>query len=262
MASAQTQGELWGARADDWAAKAEPTTAPLWEALLAACEVGRGTRLLDLGCGGGGLATLAAAAGASVSGIDASENLVAIARRRLPSSDFRVGDLESLPFSDASFDVVTATNSLQFVDDRAAALAEARRVLSPGGRLGVGMWAEPERCDMSAVFGALGRVMAQGSGGAHEPPTAPTMSDRSVLVGLIESGGFAIERVEDIECLFEFSDGDEAWSAIGSAGMVVAAARAAGEETVKSAVLDALSPFADPSGRIQMSNWFRYVVGR
>jgi ubiquinone/menaquinone biosynthesis C-methylase UbiE len=71
---------------------------------------------------------MAADRGANVAGIDAAKELVAIATQRSPEGDFRVGDLESLPWPDASFDWVTGFNSFQFADDKARALDEARRV--------------------------------------------------------------------------------------------------------------------------------------
>ncbi len=59
-------------------------------------------------------ATLWASLGATVSGLDASDTLLEIARERAPSADFRLGDLEALPFDDDSFDVVTGFNSFQY----------------------------------------------------------------------------------------------------------------------------------------------------
>ena len=65
---------------------------------------------------------LAAERGARISGLDAAEALIAIARERLPEGDFRVGDMEDLPFENEVFDVVIAASSLQFSEDRVAAL--------------------------------------------------------------------------------------------------------------------------------------------
>jgi SAM-dependent methyltransferase len=70
--------------------------------------------LLDVGCGTGGAAFLAAGHGARVAGLDASLDSVEVARERVPTGDFRVGDMESLPWPDGSFDVVTGSNSFQF----------------------------------------------------------------------------------------------------------------------------------------------------
>src|SRR5947208_11011986 len=104
MGSATVQGPLWGRAAHDWAELQEPMALPLWEAMLDAAAVGPGTRLLDAGCGAGGASVLAAGWGAQVNGLDAAPALVAIARERVPDGDFRVGDLEALPYADDTFD--------------------------------------------------------------------------------------------------------------------------------------------------------------
>ena len=97
MGSASVQGELWGRAPEDWAGIQEVLHAPLWEAMLDATDVGVGTAVLDAGCGGGGASVLAHGRGAVVSGLDASQPLVDVARDRVPQGEFRVGDLEMLP---------------------------------------------------------------------------------------------------------------------------------------------------------------------
>ncbi len=133
MGTAEFQGKHWGKASKHWATIQEPLHGPLWEAMLDAALVGSGTRMLDAGCGGGGASFLAAQRGAEVSGIDAAEQLVAFARERLPNRDFRVGDIEYLPFEDDAFDAVFAANSLQFSGDRIATLREFGRVCAQGG---------------------------------------------------------------------------------------------------------------------------------
>ena len=102
MGSAETQGKLWGAAVADYAEINEEHSFPLWEDMMAAMGVGPGTLFLDAGCGPGGGAKLAADKGARVSGLDASDAMIAYAQNRLPDGDFRVGDLEALPFEDNS----------------------------------------------------------------------------------------------------------------------------------------------------------------
>src|SRR5919108_5116956 len=130
--SAAVQGELWGARARDWAELHEHLHTPLYQAVLDAIEVGRATRLLDAGCGSGMAAALAAERGATVTGLDAAEALVALARQRLPRGDFHVGELEALPFPARSFTAVTSFNAVQFAADPPAPPAQLRRVARPG----------------------------------------------------------------------------------------------------------------------------------
>ena len=93
-----------------------------------------GLRVLDAGCGAGVLAAELVARGAEVTGIDKSENLLAIARTRAPG-EFRRHDLtQPLPFADASFDLAVASLVMHYLEDWTAPLRELHRVLKPGGR--------------------------------------------------------------------------------------------------------------------------------
>lgn len=92
--------------------------------------------VLDLGMGGGRLLVELDGAGWTVSGIDGSWAMVRLAQARLPhrKASLEHADAESLPFADASFDAVVATGVLEYVETLPRALAEAARVLRPGGR--------------------------------------------------------------------------------------------------------------------------------
>ena len=90
---------------------------------------------LDLGCGEGRFPRDLKAAGYEVIGIDASPTLIEHARTADPDGDYRVADAAKLPFADASVQLVTALLSLHDMDDMPGAIAEAARVLVPGGRL-------------------------------------------------------------------------------------------------------------------------------
>ncbi|MBP1180091.1 class I SAM-dependent methyltransferase [Methylobacterium sp. PvR107] len=108
-----------------------------------------GARVLDLGCGGGHVAFAAAAAGAAVTAYDLSDAMLAAvaaeaARRGLPRIETRQGAAEILPFPEASFDAVLTRYSAHHWRDVPAALAQARRVLKPGGLLVVCDIVSPE----------------------------------------------------------------------------------------------------------------------
>ncbi len=72
-------------------------------------------------------------------------------RERVPAGDFRTADLESVPFADAAFDVVTGFNSFQFAGDLLRALTEARRVTRPGSKVVVMTWGQPEGMEAAAI---------------------------------------------------------------------------------------------------------------
>ena len=147
MSTAQVQGSLWGARAREYAGVVEPFVRPLYEAVFDVADVEAGTRLLDVGCGPGLAAQLAAQRGGLVSGLDAAEASLEIARERTPQGNFRAGEMEDLPWPDNSFDVVTGFNSFQYAAELVNALREARRVARPGGRVAMAVWGRQEDCE-------------------------------------------------------------------------------------------------------------------
>ena len=92
-------------------------------------------RALDAACGTGRYAALLVAAGHTVTGVDSSPDMLAVARPKVPSARFLLGDLHLLPVPDASADVVTCALALQHVDALGPVFAEFARVLAPGGHL-------------------------------------------------------------------------------------------------------------------------------
>jgi ubiquinone/menaquinone biosynthesis C-methylase UbiE len=106
-------------------------------AILDALALGPGDHLLDIGCGGGLLLRDAIAAGAQATGIDHSDDMVALAHERAPGAEVVVGRAEQLPFADGSFTALSMSVVFFFLDDPIAVLREARRVLDEGGRLAV-----------------------------------------------------------------------------------------------------------------------------
>jgi len=256
MGSAPIQGELWGKAPRDWAELQEPMHHPLWAAMLTAAEVSSGMRVLDAGCGGGGACLLAAQRGARVSGVDAASPLVDIARDRVPEGDFRVGDLQELPFGEDSFDAVIAASSLQYTQDRVAALREMKRVCDPSGRVVVGLWGSPEQVEYRVVFDAVREALP-------EPPPGKgpfELSGPGVLEELIEVSGLKVTGSGQALCAFEYPTFEVLWQANASAGPLQAAMRSVSEDKLRDAVKSAVAPYERPDGSIRMENQFRYVV--
>ncbi|MEF9886580.1 methyltransferase domain-containing protein [Streptomyces sp. P9-A4] len=93
-----------------------------------------GAAVVDVGCGAGRAVAEMADLGARATGVDISEVMLAEARGRRPDGDFRRAGADRLPFGDGELDAYRADKILHELDDPAHAVAEARRVLMPGGR--------------------------------------------------------------------------------------------------------------------------------
>jgi SAM-dependent methyltransferase len=126
------------------------------EALLDAAAVRSGTRVLDLACGPGFVSEAAAARGADPVGLDVAEAMIERARRRNPGLTFVEGDAHELPFSEESFDAVTMNFGILHLATPEAALAEARRVLVPGGRFAFTAWVAEGNAVADIVDSAVG----------------------------------------------------------------------------------------------------------
>jgi SAM-dependent methyltransferase len=259
VGNATVQGDLWGTQARDWADLQEPLMLPLYAAVLDGCAPVSGARMLDVGCGSGMFCGAAQERGLVPAGIDAAEPLLAIARERFPGIRFDQGEMESLPYPDASFDLVTGNNSFQYAADPVAALREARRVMKPAGRLSIQVWGAAERCEMATYMAALGSVLPP------PPPGAPgpfALSVPGALEALIERAGLVPERVADVDVVFDFADAATALRALKASGPAIRAIRHAGEPAVTEAISKAMAPFQDADGHVRYHNQFRYLIAR
>lgn len=162
-----------------------------------------GERVLDIGCGPGLLAVeMAEAVGAEgrVHGVDLSPSMLAIAGRRpvAPGAApiaLDEADASSLPFPDRSFDVVVSTQVYEYVADMPAALAEARRVLVPGGRLLILDTDWDSIVWRSADDGRMARVLS-----AWDEHLAHRDLPR-LLPELLSEAGFGLERCAAVPLL-------------------------------------------------------------
>jgi SAM-dependent methyltransferase len=256
MGSAEVQGELWGAAARDWAELQEPQHMPVWEAMLNATKVGHGTRFFDAGCGAGGTSILAAQRGAHVSGLDASEALITIARERVPQGDFRVGDLEALPYGEKAFDTVIAALSVQYTANPVTALRELKRVCAPNGCPVISTWGLSEQCEQRVILKAVRDTLPSPPAGGG--PFA--LSAASALESLVEQTGWKVTGSDEVDCPFEYPDLEMHWQAQRSAGPLQAALRTVSEEQLRAAVEQAVEPYRTSTGGVRLANRFRYVT--
>jgi SAM-dependent methyltransferase/alkylhydroperoxidase family enzyme len=218
--------EGWGRRAAEFAALAEPTNCREYVALHQHLGVGPEDHLLDVACGAGLAVELAGLRGARCAGIDASARLVAVARDRNPDADLRVGDMNALPWSDQTFDVVTSFRGIWGTTP--GAVAEVHRVLAPGGRVGLTVW---------------GHIKASPGAWALSPfslASTPKVENQAAMVALgrpgageavLTAAGFTdVERV-NIPFVFEFADPESYARALATSGPAFEAIQAVGEES-------------------------------
>lgn len=247
--AARKQAALWNTVAKDWAAIQESIEPELWNAVLDRLALQPGESLLDAGCGAGGASVLAAARGARVSAFDCSESLLDLARQRLPDAEWRLGELEDVPFPDASFDAVMAINTLQFSADPAKAMGELRRVTRPGGRIAVAVWHIDS--DQKTIFDAFVSLF-------DKKPASRGPFQLS-LPGELEAltPGAAIETLAgDVE----YPDLETALRGQLAAGPSQRTIEIFGRERVAAAVTGALKRFLTASGAIRMRNRFRIAT--
>ena len=152
----------------------------------------QGLSLLDLACGPGIAAPIAAARGAAVTGVDFSAAMVAQARQRHPSLVFEQGDAETLPFGDQTFDRVVCGFGVHHFPDPIRALAEAHRVLRPGGRLAFSVWAAEGHAPTRLLVDS---IRAHGTPGASLP-TAPHghINTGDTCLEILRQAGFAASQ--------------------------------------------------------------------
>jgi SAM-dependent methyltransferase len=257
MGSAAAQGPLWGARARDWAELAEPAQTPFYDAVFDELKVGPGTRLLDVGCGAGLALALAAKRGAVVAGLDAADGLVAVARERLPEDDIRVGELEELPYADATFTAATSFNAVQYATDPVRALRELARVLVPGSPVAIVTWGDPARSQMREVLGAIGGLLPPPPSGAGGPFA---LSAPGALEALVEPAGLRAGAVGEVPTPYVYPDVATAVRAQSASGPAVKAIAHSGQDALRDALTVVMARHQRDDGEVRLDNVFRYLV--
>jgi SAM-dependent methyltransferase len=152
-----------------------------------------GERVLDVGCGTGNAALLAAARGAHVTGVDPAPRLLEIARERATAqgldATFAPGDAAALPLADGAADLVLSVFGVIFAPDAAAAAAEIARVTAPTGRVVLTAWV-PE----GAIHDAMRMAQDAVRRAVGAPPSPPPFAwhDRDALAALLAPYGFEV----------------------------------------------------------------------
>lgn len=185
----------------------EPALFGQWAPKVAdAAHIQPGQRVLDVGCGTGILAReIASRIGSMgrVVGIDPAPGMLALAKQRAPSVEWRQGVAESLPFPDQSFEAVVSQFALMFFTDRPQALREMLRVLAPGGRLAVAVWGSLDNMPAyAAEVALLNRMAGQQAADALRAPFV--LGNRKVLAALFAEAGVATTGITTIQGTAQF----------------------------------------------------------
>jgi ubiquinone/menaquinone biosynthesis C-methylase UbiE len=222
----------------DYPAVATEVIPELGPVLVSACAVGAGDRVLDIGAGSGNASIPAALTGAEVIASDLTPELFDVGRTNAAAAGttvtWREADAETLPFDDASFDVVLSCVGIMFAPHHQAAADELVRVTRPGGRVGLLSWT-PD--------GFIGEMFATMKPYAPPPPPGaqppPWWGDESHVRSLLG------DRVADVQArkaalrVQRFSTGEEFRDFFKAAyGPTIAVYRAIADEPDRVAALD------------------------
>jgi ubiquinone/menaquinone biosynthesis C-methylase UbiE len=207
----QRQWQLGGTAPELYERYLVPAITTLWASDLAdRAALRRGERVLDVACGTGVVARVAAervGRGGRVAGLDLNPGMLAVARSLRPvagaSIEWHEGSVLALPFRDAEFDVVLCQLGLQFFPDRPTALWEIRRTLVPNGRIGLNVFGPIENNPAThALSDALDRHVRPGASLAKRNEHA--LADTDELRSMIGGAGFTDVVIDTVSKTVRF----------------------------------------------------------
>jgi SAM-dependent methyltransferase len=251
----ESAGEAWGARAWDWALLQEQLNSNSFDVLQQLTGVGEGVRMLDLACGSGLALQRAESRGAQCYGVDASRQLLSITAERAPTASLYCGDMAAMPYDDATFDVVTCVNGIQYGSQHV--LAEIVRVLKSGGQFAMAFWSDPR--DYQTYFDTIGSL----SPPSPQSSTALKLSDPGVAETLLKSVGLDVVERGEHGVMGFYRTVDDACLGLASAGPAWAAIEHSGSDEVFAALRQVVEPHIDrASGRISMAATMGHLLAR
>jgi ubiquinone/menaquinone biosynthesis C-methylase UbiE len=250
--------------ADSYDQAGVPWFGPIARRLVQQLAPAPGERAVDLGCGrGAALFPLAEAVGptGTVTGVDLAPRMIAATRkevraRRLTQVDLHVMDAAVPRLAESGYDVVAASFVLFFLPAPVAALRAWRRLLVPGGRLGISTFAEHQAGWLEDVFRPYLPAPAFGA-------ATPFGSDDRVKL-LLESAGFTAVRTAGFDLSVTFADVDQwhAWSWSHGQRAVWEQIPPADRDRVRDAAAQRLAAGRDGDGQIRLVHRIRLTTGR
>ncbi|HSR53211.1 MAG TPA: class I SAM-dependent methyltransferase [Acidobacteriota bacterium] len=224
--------------------------------VMAAAEVRAGQDILDVACGTGILAREAKRAvgsEGSVTGVDINDGMLAVARKQSSEISWHKSPAEDLPFQDASFDRVVSQFGLMFFQDKVKAISEMLRVLRPGGRIAVAVWASlGDTPGYAAVVELLTDLFGSDVAKALEAPYS--LGDTQALKSLFTEGGATQVSVQTVRGKARFAS-VEAWIYTDVKGWTLSDAIDDSQyELLKRRAPQHLAPFVLPDGSVEFSS--------
>ncbi|MBS1600948.1 MAG: class I SAM-dependent methyltransferase [Bacteroidetes bacterium] len=253
MSTKTIQGKLWSVAPIYWSQHFEPWFMPMYSKVLDQLRLNEDQLMLDAGCGSGLFSYLAINTGAEVIGVDAAPGLLEVARRRNPKNNFLEEDLEALPFTENRFDVVTGFNSFQYAGNFQSALAEAKRVLKPGGRLVIAIWDKPEMSDATHVLKSIGSLLPP------PPPGTPgpfALSEDGKMESILAHTGLELTYKMKVACPFLYRSLTDGIKSFMGTGPAAAAMNTNSQQTVEAVITKALESFRLPDDFYFLQNSF------
>ncbi len=257
MSTKEIQGKLWSVAPQYWSNYFEPFFLPLYKKTLEQVKLNEDNMLLDAGCGSGLFSHMAISTGAQVIAVDAAPGLLEVARERNPNNSFMEEDLESLPFTSDSFDVVTGFNSFQYAGNFTNALSEAKRVLKEKGKLVIGIWDKPEYSDATNVLKAIGSLLPP------PPPGTPgpfALSEDGKIETICEAIGLKVVYKTRVACPFLYHTLDEGIKSFLGTGPAAAAMNHVKESQVQKTIAGAMQPYRLADDMYHLQNSFLLFI--
>jgi SAM-dependent methyltransferase len=262
-AARQQSRATWGAVATGWYAQREKlwkASRPISEWMIQRLDPQPGNTVLELAAGLGDTGSMAArlvGESGRVLITDFAPQMVAAARRRaeemgVENVEFRELDAERMDLQSDSVDGVLCRWAYMLTIDPAAAFAETRRVLRPGGRLAFSVWASRERNPMLSLVGRVLESQGHISPPDHEASGAFVMADPGRIQELVVGAGFTEPEIEEVSFRWPFADQDAYWRYLietsASASPVLRSLSLEAQEAVRGQVHEAARPFHSGEG--------------
>lgn len=243
-----------------------PVTALAIKPLLDAIRLQGGVDLLDVATGPGSLAAEAHGLGARTVGVDLSPGMIELAAKSYPGIDFRVAEVEHLPFADRSFDAVVCNFGLGHFPYPEASVAECIRTLRRGGRIALSWWDDPGKQRIQGLFReAIAEI------GITPPPDVPEgysifrFADTGEFRRLLDGAGLTDILVQDHKTTYLIPDVDTLWHGGLGSFALTASAIAHQDKATQAAIRGALErravAYKTPAG-FELPIAFKIGAGR